>query len=265
MADVPEAKRPRCDAPAACATGAGARGDAPGASSVGAGAGAAPSKMLHTIEDVLAALPTTPGLIGMAWDLEPPPLDSPLPQPAPIHVPDPDNPPSPAYPGSMGPPSARCRPGFSAEPPTLDLSSSIVFESPALMPIGAGAGAPIVADELYGGTPLPAQLQRHALHALALSCRHPDTGRTLELVAPLADDMRAAMAELRLVPPTAAQDERRPAACAGVDAPEHLERVLHGQGRPRGGDRAARGLLVPTQRPKPRRNRRVIAWYCMTA
>jgi 23S rRNA pseudouridine1911/1915/1917 synthase len=72
------------------------------------------------------------------------------------------------------------------------------------------AGAPILADDLYGGdgaakadgaaADLP--IQRHALHALHLRCAHPVTGEPLELHAPLARDMADAARQLRIeVPP----------------------------------------------------------------
>ena len=58
------------------------------------------------------------------------------------------------------------------------------------------AGAAILADELYaeaGDVQVPPEvLSRHALHALSLECTHPVTGVTIELVAPLPDDMVAA-------------------------------------------------------------------------
>ena len=59
------------------------------------------------------------------------------------------------------------------------------------------AGAPLVADSLYGGMALPA-LQRHALHALSLVVAHPVTGKRLEICAPLAGDMYAALRQLRI-------------------------------------------------------------------
>lgn len=65
-------------------------------------------------------------------------------------------------------------------------------------------GAPLVGDPLYGGgadgpsasLAKQASLERHALHALALECRHPVTGRTLDIRAPLPRDMRRAMSLL---------------------------------------------------------------------
>ena len=79
----------------------------------------------------------------------------------------------------------------------------------------AAAGAPLLADPLYnrhpprsdGGAaaavaaadaPPPLPITRHALHALALSLPHPTTGATLELLAPLPEDMTAAARTLRL-------------------------------------------------------------------
>jgi 23S rRNA pseudouridine1911/1915/1917 synthase len=40
-------------------------------------------------------------------------------------------------------------------------------------------------------------LDRQALHARRLRFSHPNTGRPLEIQAPLADDMAAVLAELR--------------------------------------------------------------------
>ena len=65
------------------------------------------------------------------------------------------------------------------------------------------AGAPLLADEVYGrpgAKAAPGGLTRHALHAYALRCTHPATGRPLELLAPLPEDMRAAVAGLGLQP-----------------------------------------------------------------
>jgi len=56
----------------------------------------------------------------------------------------------------------------------------------------ASIGHPLVADVLYGGTPAGA-LQRQALHAFRLAFTHPVTGQSLELHAPLPQDMRDAL------------------------------------------------------------------------
>ena len=52
---------------------------------------------------------------------------------------------------------------------------------------------PLVADTLYGGTPVP-QLQRQALHAYRLAFTHPMTGQPLEFLAPVPQDLREALA-----------------------------------------------------------------------
>lgn len=52
----------------------------------------------------------------------------------------------------------------------------------------ASIGHPLVADVLYGGTPVGV-LQRQALHAFRLAFTHPVTGQPLELHAPLPQDM----------------------------------------------------------------------------
>ena len=72
----------------------------------------------------------------------------------------------------------------------------------------AAAGAPLLADPLYNrrfsdadaasDAPTPLPITRHALHALALSLPHPTTRATLELLAPMPDDMTAAARALRL-------------------------------------------------------------------
>ena len=62
----------------------------------------------------------------------------------------------------------------------------------------AAAGSPILGDALYGGGEGRGPLQRHGLHALALTLVSPATGAPLEVVAPLADDMRRAALEAGL-------------------------------------------------------------------
>ena len=65
-------------------------------------------------------------------------------------------------------------------------------------------GAPLVGDALYGGGTTGAaarlaqrgSLSRHGLHALALECCHPITGRKLDIRSPLPHDMRRAAALL---------------------------------------------------------------------
>ena len=58
-------------------------------------------------------------------------------------------------------------------------------------------GHPLVADALYGGTPL-AGMQRQALHAFRLAFKHPVTGDALEFLAPVPGDMRSALDDLGL-------------------------------------------------------------------
>ena len=57
----------------------------------------------------------------------------------------------------------------------------------------AHIGHPLVADELYGGTPA-AGLLRQALHAFRLAFEHPATGAALDFRAPLPADLSAALA-----------------------------------------------------------------------
>jgi 23S rRNA pseudouridine1911/1915/1917 synthase len=54
-------------------------------------------------------------------------------------------------------------------------------------------GHPLLADALYGGTPL-AGMQRQALHAWRLAFRHPVSGQELVFKAPPPDDFRQALA-----------------------------------------------------------------------
>ena len=58
----------------------------------------------------------------------------------------------------------------------------------------ATAGHPLVGDVLYGGT-VVAGMQRQALHAFRLAFMHPVSGEPLEFLAPLPQDMRAALGE----------------------------------------------------------------------
>ena len=66
-------------------------------------------------------------------------------------------------------------------------------------------GHPIVGDALYGGVRrhVPAdlravmRLERPFLHAARLAFAHPADGRRLELVAPLPDDLRAVLDDIR--------------------------------------------------------------------
>ena len=61
----------------------------------------------------------------------------------------------------------------------------------------ASIGFPICGDALYGRTAAaPAGLTRQFLHAQRLAFRHPATGERLELEAPLAEDLAAALAEM---------------------------------------------------------------------
>lgn len=74
----------------------------------------------------------------------------------------------------------------------------------------AHIGCPVLCDRLYGGRAritrgeirrdprdTLALLERQALHARWLRFSHPTTGEPLEIEAPLADDMRAVLDELR--------------------------------------------------------------------
>ncbi len=56
----------------------------------------------------------------------------------------------------------------------------------------AHIGHPLVADELYGGTPA-AGMARQALHAYRLAFGHPSTGQALEFHAALPADLRNAL------------------------------------------------------------------------
>ncbi len=60
----------------------------------------------------------------------------------------------------------------------------------------ASIGFPICGDALYGRGAAPAGLARQFLHAHRLVFRHPATGERLELEAPLAEDLAAALAEM---------------------------------------------------------------------
>ena len=57
-------------------------------------------------------------------------------------------------------------------------------------------GHPITGDHLYGGD-APELMERQALHAAKMSLRHPMTGETLNIEAPLPDDMKKCLAILR--------------------------------------------------------------------
>ncbi len=58
----------------------------------------------------------------------------------------------------------------------------------------AHIGHPLLADELYGGAPA-AGMQRQALHAQRLAFTHPVSGKALEFLAALPQDMAAAMVQ----------------------------------------------------------------------
>ena len=58
----------------------------------------------------------------------------------------------------------------------------------------ATAGHPLVGDVLYGGA-MAAGMQRQALHAFRLAFVHPVSGEAMEFLAPLPQDMRAALGE----------------------------------------------------------------------
>lgn len=61
----------------------------------------------------------------------------------------------------------------------------------------ASVGHPLVGDLLYGGAAVDA-LDRQALHAYRLAFEHPVTGAALECVAPVPDDIAAALSDWRL-------------------------------------------------------------------
>jgi 23S rRNA pseudouridine1911/1915/1917 synthase len=61
----------------------------------------------------------------------------------------------------------------------------------------ASLGHPLVADTVYGGSPLLG-LQRQALHAFRLAFSHPVTGEALAFEAPLPPDFRDLLAALGL-------------------------------------------------------------------
>lgn len=56
----------------------------------------------------------------------------------------------------------------------------------------AAAGHPLAGDLLYGG-PAVSGLSRHFLHAAQLTLRHPKTGKTLNVVAPLPHELEQAL------------------------------------------------------------------------
>ncbi|MCH7811708.1 MAG: RluA family pseudouridine synthase [Chloroflexi bacterium] len=61
----------------------------------------------------------------------------------------------------------------------------------------AAIGHPVVGDRLYGRRGVPtAGLRRQFLHAQRLAFRHPRTGERLELEAPLAEELQAALRQL---------------------------------------------------------------------
>ena len=59
----------------------------------------------------------------------------------------------------------------------------------------AAIGHPLFGDALYGSP--DDMLSRPVLHSAYLSLRHPVTGETLELAAPLPDDLEKKVAALR--------------------------------------------------------------------
>jgi 23S rRNA pseudouridine1911/1915/1917 synthase len=71
-------------------------------------------------------------------------------------------------------------------------------------------GCPVLCDRLYGGRGRvtvadiaggkdeTVLLDRHALHARRLKFAHPTTGRPIEIVAPIPDDMQLTLSALRL-------------------------------------------------------------------
>ncbi len=61
----------------------------------------------------------------------------------------------------------------------------------------AFVGHPIVGDILYGATPCNLGLQRQFLHATRITLRHPHTAEVLMLEAPLPEDLKRTLEELR--------------------------------------------------------------------
>ncbi|MBI4517806.1 MAG: RluA family pseudouridine synthase [Deltaproteobacteria bacterium] len=69
----------------------------------------------------------------------------------------------------------------------------------------AAIGHPIVGDTTYGGGGRRTEgipVQRQALHAAAVSFRHPQTGEVLSISAPLPDDLRQLLDHLGVTPLT---------------------------------------------------------------
>ena len=69
----------------------------------------------------------------------------------------------------------------------------------------AHSGHPVLGDKLYGGCPakMPYPAKRQMLHAWRLAFRHPVTGDSMKIEAPLPDDFMDALKTLGLpVPPT---------------------------------------------------------------
>jgi 23S rRNA pseudouridine1911/1915/1917 synthase len=60
-------------------------------------------------------------------------------------------------------------------------------------------GYPIWGDQVYGlrNAPKTPHIDRQALHAEKLALQHPDSGETMQWQAPLPEDMRQLIAELR--------------------------------------------------------------------
>ncbi len=61
----------------------------------------------------------------------------------------------------------------------------------------AALGLPLAGDAEYNPNPRRLGLARQALHAAVLAFSHPATGQPLRVEAPLADDLREALARLR--------------------------------------------------------------------
>lgn len=70
----------------------------------------------------------------------------------------------------------------------------------------ASLGHPILGDDLYG-VQAPTLVPRLALHAATLRVRHPSTDTPLTLVAPLAEDVLAALCTLGMEVPDVALEE----------------------------------------------------------
>ena len=83
-----------------------------------------------------------------------------------------------------------------AEGRAVVLASPITGRTHQLRVQFAGIGCPVTGDSLYGSA--SPMIARHALHSLRTSFPHPDTGRRMEVSAPLPADMRRLLCALGL-------------------------------------------------------------------